>query len=274
LGAGDLKILAEWSEYQEETARFFRSIGLEAETNVRLQGVRTVHDIDVVVRSNHVGFDLLWIIECKHMKATVSKLHVLALREIVADLGADRGILVSETGFQSGAREAANLTSVQLTSLAELKSAASDAIGLAQLRSVHDRIIRCRQRYWDIEKEDRIDFGLRPDTGGYGYSGNAVIHAVEAALFSAFADKYPINSDDPDGWSAIHFVDRDIMSARSHIELSECLEPLVTDLENRLDTAEAGLSGRSGPGSVSSPSEEPGTEHSSSKRNKAARSDL
>ena len=84
--------MAEWDEYQEETAEFFRSIGLEASTNVRLQGVRTSHDIDVVVRSNLFGFDLLWVIECKHWKEAVSKLHVLALREIVTDLGADRGI--------------------------------------------------------------------------------------------------------------------------------------------------------------------------------------
>lgn len=94
--------MAEWDDYQEEAAEFFRSIGLEAETNVTLQGVRTSHDVDVVVRSDLFGFDLLWIIECKYWKQAVSKLHVLALREIVTDLGADRGILLSESGFQSG----------------------------------------------------------------------------------------------------------------------------------------------------------------------------
>src|SRR5215469_13423487 len=36
------------------------------------------------------------------------KLHVLALREIVTDFGTDRGILVSESGFQAGAVEAAS----------------------------------------------------------------------------------------------------------------------------------------------------------------------
>jgi restriction endonuclease len=124
--------MAEWSDYQEEVAKFFRSIGLQADTNVTLKGVRTSHDIDVVVRSNHVGFDLLWLVECKHWKTAVSKLHVLALREIVSDLGADRGILMAESGFQSGAQEAARLTNVQLTSLAELKVTASDALGRAQ----------------------------------------------------------------------------------------------------------------------------------------------
>jgi len=55
----------EWSDYQEEVAEFFRSLGLAAETNVTVRGVRTNHNVDVVVRSKHVGFEILWLIECK-----------------------------------------------------------------------------------------------------------------------------------------------------------------------------------------------------------------
>jgi hypothetical protein len=82
------KDMTDWNDYQEETAEFFRSIGLEANPNVTINGVRTSHDVDVVLRSNHFGFDLLWLVECKHWKTPVSKLHVLALREIVSDTGA------------------------------------------------------------------------------------------------------------------------------------------------------------------------------------------
>jgi len=46
----------------------------------------------------------------------VTKLQVPALREIVSDLGAHRGILLDEPGFQSGALKAAPLTNVQLAS--------------------------------------------------------------------------------------------------------------------------------------------------------------
>lgn len=140
--------MAEWSDYQEEVAKFFRSIGLQADTDVTLNGARTSHDIDVVVRTNHVGFDLLWLIECKHWKRAISKLHVIALREIVSDLGADRGILMSESGFQSGAQEAARLTNVQLTSLAELTVTARDALGRAQeteLTTAANEIARWRE---------------------------------------------------------------------------------------------------------------------------------
>lgn len=107
----------DWRDYQEEAAALFRSMGLDAVTNETIQGVRTKHDVDVVVRSHYAGFDVTWLVECKHWKSPVSKLHVLALREIVSDTGADRGILLCEVGFQSGAIEAANLTNVQVTSL-------------------------------------------------------------------------------------------------------------------------------------------------------------
>ncbi len=94
-----------WEKYQEEAAEFFRSLGLYAQTDAKVQGVRTQHDIDVLIKSHHVGFEVTWIVECKKWNTRISKLHVLALREIVSDTGADRGILLSESGFQSGAIE-------------------------------------------------------------------------------------------------------------------------------------------------------------------------
>jgi len=103
-----------WKNYQEEAATFFRTLGLDAETDKKIQGTRTYHDVDVLVTSHHAGFDVTWIVECKRWKTRVSKLHVLALREIVNDTGVDRGILLAENGFQSGAIEAAALTNVHV----------------------------------------------------------------------------------------------------------------------------------------------------------------
>ncbi len=128
-----------WQMYQEEAASYFRSLGLDASVDATTRGVRTSHDIDVLVKSTYVGFEITWIVECKNWQTAVSKLHVLALREIVADLGADRGILLSEEGFQSGAREAANLTNVQVTSIVEMRETASSSIQAMRLRDLYDR---------------------------------------------------------------------------------------------------------------------------------------
>jgi hypothetical protein len=51
----------DWQDYQKEVATFFRSLGLIAETDLTLQGIRTTHDVDGVVRSQHVGFTITWI---------------------------------------------------------------------------------------------------------------------------------------------------------------------------------------------------------------------
>jgi restriction system protein len=168
-----------WRDYQEDVRNYFRSLGLEAESDVSLQGARTSHDIDVVVRSHHVGFDILWLVECKRWQTRISKLHVLALREIVTDLGADLGLLMAESGFQLGATEAARLTNVRLTSLADLKVTASADVSIMRIRDLQDRVDACVERYWAIDKYTRIELGLRHDVGLPGYS---VLQTSEAVL--------------------------------------------------------------------------------------------
>ena len=184
-----------WKDYQEEAAGFFRNLGLDAQTDVTTKGVRTTHDVDVLVKSHHAGFDVTWIVECKHWKTKVSKLHVLALREIVADTGADRGILLSEIGFQSGAIEAASLTNVLVTSLAEARVKSEHDINAMRLRDLYDRLEACRECYWEIPKGARIEHGLRPDVGDCGYSGSTVISAVEDLLARGLRGRYPFTID-------------------------------------------------------------------------------
>lgn len=219
-----------WKEYQEQAADFFRTLELEASTDVTLQGVRTKHDIDVLVKSHHAGFDITWIIECKQWDSKVSKLHVLALREIVTDLGADRGILLAENGFQSGAIEAAALTNVHVTSLAEVSSTASAEILSMRLREIYDRLIVCKNEYWDIPKSQRIDCGLRPDSVGYGYSGDLVTKVVEDLITKAFRGIYPIKPDE-----MLRFFAQNLPSQINSLqELVISTDRLVEELEKKI----------------------------------------
>lgn len=228
---------AAWSEYQEEAAEFYRSLGLEATTNVTIKGVRTSHDVDVLVKSRHAGFEVTWIVECKHWKSPVSKLHVLGLREIVTDTGADRGILLAENGFQSGATEAAALTNVHLTSLSASRLEASFEVFAMRLAELHDRIEECRERYWNIPKKIRIEFGLRHDIGEDGYSGAAVISLVEEVLRKAFRGHYPFEVD---------FMVMYAARGRSPVfgsvkETVSFLEPMVHELVSKLDSCTAAM---------------------------------
>jgi restriction system protein len=221
---------ADWRDYQEEAAALFRSIGMEAATDVIVVGVRTKHNVDVVVKSHHAGFDITWLVECKHWKTAVSKLHVLALREIVADTGADRGILLCEAGFQSGAIEAANLTNVQITSLARVRATAGGDIAAMQLRELYDRVETCRTRYWDISKRERIERGLRPEVAEVGYSGAQTIDLCNDLLSRAFRGTYPLQSDS----LLAHVMLGPQKQFNSPGEVISTVEPLIQELEGKL----------------------------------------
>ena len=109
-----------WHDYQERAAEFFRTLGMDTNVDERLEGVRDHHDVDVVVRATRAGIEQLWVVECKLWRRSVSKLHVNALANIVQDVGADHGIMLSETGFQAGAIRQALSSNITLTSLADL----------------------------------------------------------------------------------------------------------------------------------------------------------
>ena len=192
------------------------------------------HDIDVLVKSHHVGFEITWLVECKRWKTRVSKLHVLALREIVADIGADRGILLSEAGFQSGAIEAANLTNVHVTSLAEVSATARNDIYSMRLRELYDRIEECNDRYWEIPKNHRIEHGLRPEVGEFAYSGARIVELCRDILSRAFRGLYPVKSEVLAALATPGLPEQ----FNSPEEVVAVVEPMVNDLEKKLVTYE------------------------------------
>jgi restriction system protein len=220
--------LPDWKQYQEDVASFFRSLGLEAETDVTVEGIRTRHDIDVLVKAHLVGFDVVWVVECKHWQTPISKLHVLGLRQIVTDIGADRGVLLCEVGFQSGAAEAAGLTNVHLSSLAEVRGSTSQEFNAVRLRDFYERFSVAREQYWEIPKGVRIAMGLRQEYG-YGYSGFVVLKFMDELLAKALRAAYPIADvmmPGPEGPSMPTFSSAD--------EVIGVLDPMMCDLEEKL----------------------------------------
>jgi len=111
----------DWRGYQKEAAAFFRTMGFQASIDAKVTGVRATHNIDVWVTFTRYGLNHRWVVECKHWKSAVPKEKVMALASVIQDVGADRGILLSESGFQSGAFQAAEKTSITLTSLEDLR---------------------------------------------------------------------------------------------------------------------------------------------------------
>lgn len=125
---------AAWRDYQEQAAELLRAMGFEAVVEESLAGARGKHRVDVVARTQLGGVEVTWIVECKYWNSSVPKAHVLTLVQIAQDVGADRAVLLSETGFQAGAVAVARKSNVLLTSLAEMKGGAADSIAELSIR--------------------------------------------------------------------------------------------------------------------------------------------
>ena len=185
----------EWYKFQEEICAYFNSIGTSAETNVRVQGVRTSHDIDVLVKTKYLGEDLVWIIEAKKWKSRINKLQVLGLRSIADDIGVDRAFIISEAGFQSGAYEASKNTNVKLKTYDELKIDTRELIESEIIKSYKKRLELLEMRYWSHSKSIRKKYGLRGEIWDYpvNFSGQRLLQIAHTAIIYAEKKEYPID---------------------------------------------------------------------------------
>lgn len=62
-----------WRDYQEQTAEFFRRLGLAATVECEVEGARGVHEVDVYIEGAFHGIPFKWVVECKAWKISVSK---------------------------------------------------------------------------------------------------------------------------------------------------------------------------------------------------------
>lgn len=112
--------IPKWKTYQIDTAEFFLKLGLNAIVEHKVIGARGEHEIDVYVEGDIHGIPFIWIVECKAWNSNIPKEKVLALSSIISDIGADRGFILSEKGFQSGAIRVAEKSNITLTSIFDL----------------------------------------------------------------------------------------------------------------------------------------------------------
>jgi hypothetical protein len=136
-----------WEKYQHDTANLLRELGFTAVTDDQLTEPNgTVHNVDVSARRTVGGIELLWVVECKHWNRRVPKERVATLKAIVDGVGADRGLLMSETGFQSGAVQMAKQKNITLSSIADLSELASEELLAARAAAVEKRVLDVTQK--------------------------------------------------------------------------------------------------------------------------------
>lgn len=184
----------DWQLLQERIKELFINLGCETQSDISVQGVRTKHDVDVFVKSKYLGQPLQWIIEAKYWKTKVTKLHVMALRQIVDDIGADKGIIVTTVGFQSGALQAATQSNISLLTFNELKIMCSDVFHNDILKTYVRRLNYITNRYFSHSKRIRIDYGLRQDVHipDGSFDVHFILQTAIKALKNALDNIYPI----------------------------------------------------------------------------------
>ena len=185
----------DWYNFQEDICSHFNSLGADAKTNQTVQGIRTLHDVDILVKTKFLGANLTWVVEAKDWKSNIPKEKVFALRTIVDDIGADKGFIISQKGFQSGAYEAAISSNISLLTFEELKKSTFDYVSLEILKSFKLRTFILHFRYWSHSKQARKDYDLRPDLGDSKliFSGAELLQRVIYAIVCATKNEYPIN---------------------------------------------------------------------------------
>lgn len=222
---GESRPLPAWSSYQEEAAGFFRDLGLEAETNVRVEGARGVHDVDVLVSFQSAGIKVTWVVECKQWSRPIPKERVLVLAGVMADVGADRGLIVAESGFQAGAVRASTNANITLTSLDDLTTHTADErneIAIAALRRrialLHELTAGCW--LWAPPSAPRggIPIDQMIAVAGDTFELNALV------LPRMIVGSYPM---------VIGFDGRTATRVGGAAELVDVLQPRVADVERR-----------------------------------------
>lgn len=180
-----------WKNYQEATAEHYRELGLSAETDVSLDGVRGKHAVDVAVRGSRAGVDFLWVVECKYWNRAVPKATVATLATIVSDVGADRGIILSRKGFQSGAPAMARGSNMTLTSLEELQSSTTRE----KIEYRCEQINRRCDRIQTVIHTNELDRLRNPNDNPLDWPDillGARVNALKTATAEALGDRWPV----------------------------------------------------------------------------------
>ncbi|MCC7423769.1 MAG: restriction endonuclease [Planctomycetaceae bacterium] len=103
-----------WQDLQEQVALILTECKLSAEIEQSVTTARGTVSVDVVAVDLTQNPTQSYLCECKYWSKRISKDVVHSFRTVVADYGANSGLLISSAEFQKGAYEAASFSNVKL----------------------------------------------------------------------------------------------------------------------------------------------------------------
>ncbi|ECK1870746.1 restriction endonuclease [Salmonella enterica] len=112
--------LESYTQYVYSTLLNPRDNGVEVRRNVVLKGLKGEYQIDVFYRFENAGFIHRVAIECKYQNRPLDRDTIMPFCNKITDIGNIIGVIVSKSGYQSGAKEYAEKHGITLLTTEDL----------------------------------------------------------------------------------------------------------------------------------------------------------
>jgi hypothetical protein len=103
-----------WQDLQVQVADILRKSGFSVEIEKDLATVRGSVEIDVYAIEDIDGREYRMLCECKYWKSNIPQQIIYGFRTVLDDTGANLGIIVTMSNFQTGALSSAGSTNIVL----------------------------------------------------------------------------------------------------------------------------------------------------------------
>lgn len=104
----------DWRDLQNKAGSIFRCLGYEIFIEKNIKTVRGTVNVDVFARDRTNELSPIHICECKHWNNRVPKNVVHSFRTVITDFGVNFAYIISKSGYQAGAFEAAKNSNINL----------------------------------------------------------------------------------------------------------------------------------------------------------------
>lgn len=157
-----------WRRLESKVRDLFQECGCSARKAIVSGPGKVQYEIDCLVTFEALSLPTKWIVECKDWGSRIPQEVAASLRQRVTDTGADKGILVCPSGFQTGTMNQAEISSLILITpdqledrlWIEFKRLVTEA-AFKQIRELRDRrttyIIRLEDYLYAHETTDLLD---------------------------------------------------------------------------------------------------------------------
>ncbi len=121
-----------WKDLQDKVAYVLKSCGFNVETPKKIQTVRETIEVDVYAKNAEMTI----ICECKYWESSVPQSVALSFRTSCIDIGANKGIIIAKTGFQSGTYQSVQNTNIELKTWREFMLEYRDKYIIANIKKL------------------------------------------------------------------------------------------------------------------------------------------